>query len=76
LKCLVEIFASFSDECSSKGGTSAGTCANGFGVCCTCEKLVIVVVVDVIVVVVVVVDDIVVSVLNVRMNSCYFSYYC
>ncbi|XP_059099340.1 uncharacterized protein LOC131893360 [Tigriopus californicus] len=24
-----------SDECSSRGGTSAGTCAQGFGVCCT-----------------------------------------
>jgi len=23
-----------SDECSSKGGTNSGTCANGFGVCC------------------------------------------
>lgn len=22
------------DECSSKGGTSSGSCANGFGVCC------------------------------------------
>merc|ERR1711997_387737 len=24
-----------SQECSSKSGTSAGTCADGFGVCCT-----------------------------------------
>lgn len=24
-----------SQECSSKGGTSAGSCADGFGVCCT-----------------------------------------
>ena len=22
-------------ECASKGGTSSGTCASGFGVCCT-----------------------------------------
>ena len=24
-------------ECTSKGGTSSGTCASGFGVCCVCE---------------------------------------
>ena len=24
-------------ECTNKGGTSAGSCANGFGVCCTCK---------------------------------------
>merc|ERR1712018_365759 len=24
-----------SEECSSRGGTSEGTCASGFGVCCT-----------------------------------------
>ncbi len=27
----------FSSECTSKSGTSAGTCASGFGVCCTCK---------------------------------------
>ena len=26
----------FSEECSSKGGTSDGSCASGFGVCCVC----------------------------------------
>ncbi len=26
-------------ECSSLGGTNAGSCASGFGVCCTCEGL-------------------------------------
>ena len=30
-------FFTLSDECSAKGGTSAGTCASGFGVCCTCK---------------------------------------
>ena len=29
----------FSEECSSKGGTNDGTCASGFGVCCTCKFL-------------------------------------
>ena len=27
----------FSEECSDKGGTSAGSCAEGYGVCCTCK---------------------------------------
>ena len=27
-----------SDECSTRGGSAAGTCANGFGVCCTCKQ--------------------------------------
>ncbi len=27
----------FSSECTNKGGTSAGSCASGFGVCCTCK---------------------------------------
>ena len=30
-------FLLFSSECTSKSGTSAGTCAQGFGVCCTCK---------------------------------------
>lgn len=25
------------DECSSKGGINSGTCAQGYGVCCTCK---------------------------------------
>ena len=27
----------YSEECSSKSGVNAGTCASGFGVCCTCN---------------------------------------
>ena len=27
----------FSEECSNKGGVNAGSCASGFGVCCTCK---------------------------------------
>ena len=27
----------FREECSSKGGTNEGSCASGFGVCCTCK---------------------------------------
>lgn len=26
-----------SSECTTKSGTAAGTCAQGFGVCCTCK---------------------------------------
>ncbi len=26
-----------SEECASRGGSSAGTCAGGYGVCCTCK---------------------------------------
>ena len=29
----------FSAECSDKSGTSSGSCADGFGVCCTCKIL-------------------------------------
>ena len=25
------------EECSSKGGTNEGSCASGYGVCCTCK---------------------------------------
>lgn len=25
------------EECSSRGGTQSGTCAGGYGVCCTCK---------------------------------------
>ena len=25
------------EECSNKGGTEDGSCANGYGVCCSCE---------------------------------------
>ena len=28
-----------SAECSAVGGTNAGSCANGFGVCCTSERV-------------------------------------
>ena len=28
-------FLHFRSECNTKGGTSDGTCASGFGVCCT-----------------------------------------
>ena len=28
-----------SEECSNKGGTNGGSCASGFGVCCTCKLL-------------------------------------
>ena len=30
-------FLFFSEECSDRGGTSAGSCAEGYGVCCTCK---------------------------------------
>ena len=26
----------FREECSNKGGTNDGSCASGYGVCCTC----------------------------------------
>ena len=26
-----------SEECNDRGGTSSGTCANGYGVCCICK---------------------------------------
>ena len=25
-------------ECEQRGGVNAGSCAQGYGVCCTCEK--------------------------------------
>ena len=28
------------EECSDKGGTSIGSCAEGYGVCCTCKYMV------------------------------------
>lgn len=27
------------DECQTKGGSFSGSCASGFGVCCTCKVL-------------------------------------
>ena len=27
------------EECSSRGGVQSGTCASGYGVCCTCEYI-------------------------------------
>ena len=29
--------SSYSEECSNRGGVNAGSCAEGFGVCCTCK---------------------------------------
>ena len=26
-------------ECSQRGGESKGSCADGFGVCCTCKQI-------------------------------------
>ncbi len=26
-----------SEECDDKGGTNSGSCADGYGVCCTCK---------------------------------------
>ena len=28
----------YSEECSSKSGVNSGSCASGFGVCCTCNS--------------------------------------
>ena len=28
---------SSAEECSSRSGSSGGSCANGYGVCCTCK---------------------------------------
>ena len=28
----------FSEECSSRNGVNSGSCAEGFGVCCTCKS--------------------------------------
>ena len=28
---------SFREECSNKGGTNDGSCASGYGVCCSCN---------------------------------------
>ena len=30
-------FTFYRVECASKGGTSSGSCASGFGVCCICK---------------------------------------
>ena len=30
-------FLRFSAECDDKGGTKDGSCADGYGVCCTCK---------------------------------------
>ena len=34
---MIFILSLYSEECSNKGGTNAGSCASGFGVCCTCK---------------------------------------
>ena len=36
LKLLLQI-VNFRDECSNKGGSKIGSCAEGFGVCCICK---------------------------------------
>ena len=36
---MILIFSFYSEECSNKAGTNAGSCASGFGVCCTCKWL-------------------------------------
>ena len=33
---LLNGYIYLSAECSDKDGTSSGSCADGFGVCCTC----------------------------------------
>ena len=30
------------DECSNKGGVNIGSCASGFGVCCTCKNSILI----------------------------------
>ena len=35
---LIGMLVNFSEECSNKGGVNAGSCASGFGVCCTCKN--------------------------------------
>ena len=30
----------FSEECKTKGGVAAGSCALGYGVCCTCKYII------------------------------------
>ena len=37
LNVHVYSYVSSREECSNKGGTNAGSCASGFGVCCTCK---------------------------------------
>ena len=36
-KYIYYIYYNFSEECSDKGGTSGGSCAEGYGVCCQCK---------------------------------------
>lgn len=38
-KLSLIFFFVFRSECTNKGGTAAGSCASGFGVCCTCKFL-------------------------------------
>ena len=35
----INLFQIYSEECSNKGGTQDGSCANGYGVCCICKWL-------------------------------------
>ena len=33
----LKLFICYREECSTKGGTNEGSCASGYGVCCTCK---------------------------------------
>ena len=35
--CIIKDLYYSSEECSNKGGSNGGSCASGFGVCCTCK---------------------------------------
>ena len=37
IRSLVRFLSHYREECSNKGGTNDGSCAAGFGVCCTCK---------------------------------------
>ena len=34
---LMSIYIFVAEECKNKGGTNSGSCAEGYGVCCTCK---------------------------------------
>jgi hypothetical protein len=36
VQTLKPFFKTFRNECSDKGGTGFGECANGYGICCVC----------------------------------------
>ena len=33
----IYLMIAFSSECSQRGGANSGSCASGYGVCCTCK---------------------------------------